>query len=311
MPPNRKVTEPLAAHSSAHPRSSWLSCRLFLCLSCRLYLCVLAIHTAGCRPPAREYELRGVVVSVRADQNEITIKHDDIPRFMPGMTMPFKVRERELLRDRVPGDVVRATLVVQDADAYLLTLERTGSAPVPAEAAVSLPHILDRGEEIPDATFIDQFGARRRLSEWRGQALGVTFTYTRCPLPNFCPLMDQHFRRVQDTIVADSALRGQVHLLSISFDPDYDRPPVLAAHARQLGANTGTWSFLTGEQREIEAFASRFGISVIRDNSPAKEIVHNLRTAVIDSNGRLVTILRDTEWTPNEFVGELRKALGR
>ena len=279
--------------------------------SCRLFLFCVAILTAGCRPPERVYELRGVVVAVRANEQEITIKHEDIPRFMPGMTMPFKVRDEKLLHERVPGDVVRATLVVVDGDAYLRTLERTGSAPVPLDPALSLPGMLRPGEQVPDAVFTDQSGARRRPSEWRGQALAVTFIYTRCPIPNFCPLMDRHFRTVQDIVMADSALRDRVHLLSVTFDPDYDRPAVLASHAKQMGARADTWTFLTGERREIDAFAARFGISVLRDQGSAPEIVHNLRTAVIDPAGRLVTILRDNEWTPKELAAELRNALAR
>ena len=230
---------------------------------------------------------------------------------MPGMTMAFKVRNRRLLQGRVPGDLVRATLVVQDSDAYLRTLERTGSAPVPPNPSASFPDLLNPGDPVPDGTFTDETGTPRKLTDWRGQALAVTFIYTRCPVPNFCPLMDQHFKQVQERVAGESDLRGRVHLLSISFDPDYDRPPVLAARARQLGANAAIWTFLTGDRTEIERFASRFGISVIREEGSPQEIVHNLRTAVIDPNGQLVAILGGNEWMPQELVAGLRKALGR
>jgi protein SCO1 len=300
MPPSGKVAEQLNAHF--HSSVSYRN----------LSFCALALvlHTA-CRPATREYELRGVVVSVDPSKQEITIKHDDIPHFMPGMTMPFKVSNGGLLEGRVPGDLVRATLVVQDSNGYLRTLERIGSAPIPPNPAASLPNILEPADLVPDGTFTDQNGERRRLSDWRGQALAVTFIYTRCPLPNFCPLMDQHFKRVQEMVDADRDLRGRVHLLSVSFDPEYDRPPVLASRAKQLGANAKTWSFLTGQRAEIEQFAGRFGISLVREEGSAGEIVHTLRTAVIDPKGALVTILRGTEWTPQELVAQLRTALAR
>ena len=281
---------------------------------CRILgFCVLplAVYAAGCRPSSREYELRGVVVSVDASRDEITIQHEDIPRFMPGMTMPFKVRDKQLLAGRVPGDLVRATLVVEDSNGYLRTIERIGSAPVPPAPAASLPGVLDPGDEVPEGTFTDQAGKRRNLSDWRGQAIAVTFIYTRCPLPNFCPLMDQHFKRVQENFAERSEMRGRIHLLSVTFDPEYDRPPVLAAHARRLGADPTMWTFLTGNRKAIEAFAAPFGISVIREEGSPQEIVHNLRTAVIDPNGRLVTILRGAEWAPEDLVNELRKTLGR
>jgi protein SCO1/2 len=225
------------------------------------------------------------------------------------MTMPFKVRDRALLAGRVPGDLVKATLVVEETDAYLRTLERTGTAPLaepPPAGAAAAP--LTTGELVPDATFIDETGAQRRFSDWRGRVVAVTFIYTRCPLPNFCPLMDRHFRSVQAGLRADEALRD-VRLLSITFDPAYDTPAVLAAHARRAGAEPAVWSFLTGDRAGIDRFAGRFGVSIVREEAGAQEIEHNLRTAVIDREGRVAAILRGNAWTAAELLAELRKAV--
>jgi protein SCO1/2 len=268
-----------------------------------------AALVCACAPRPREYPLRGVVVAVDPARQEITIQHDDIPRFMPGMTMPFKVRDPRLLHDRVPGDVVRGTLIVEDSQAHLRDIQRTGSAPVPAPPSPSLPAILDAGAVVPDIRFIDQEGGTRRLSDWPGLVLAVTFVYTRCPIPNFCPLMDRHFRTVQERVRNDEQLRGRVRLLSVSVDPTHDRPPVLSAHARRVGADGDFWHFVTSEPGALEPFASRFGVSIVRDNVPAQEIVHNLRTAVIAPDGRISTILRGNEWTPGDLVAELRKAV--
>jgi protein SCO1 len=272
----------------------------------------LAMLVAACAPDRpREYELRGVVVAVDPAHQEITIKHDDIPRFMPGMTMPFKVRDARLLDGRIPGDLVRATLVVEESDAHLRTLERTGSAPVPDAPPRATVDPLDAGALVPDTIFIDERGDARHLSDWRGQALAVTFIYTRCPLPNFCPLMDQHFKAVQAAVLQDETLRGRVRLLSVSFDPTYDRPAVLASRARQLAADPGVWTFLTGEREAIDRFASRFGVSIVREGANPTDVIHNLGTAVIDPEGRVSVIRRGNEWTPQELVADLRKAVER
>lgn len=272
-------------------------------------IAALTLVTTACAPERREYELRGVVVAVNPADREITIKHDDIPHFMPGMTMAFKVKEARLLDGRVPGDLVRATLVVEESDAHLRTLERTGSGPVPEAPAPALAKTLDPGSAVGDASFTDEAGQTRRLADWRGQALAVTFIYTRCPLPNFCPLMDRHFRAVQDAVRQDDTLRGRVRLLSVSFDPAYDRPAVLASHARRVGADPTVWTFLTGERESVDRFASQFGVSIVREENAA-EVVHNLRTAVIDPQGRLSLVLRGNEWTPQALIADLRKAVG-
>ena len=273
-----------------------------------ILLLLVVTFVPGCSPRAREYELRGVVVAVDPTRQEITIKHDDIPRFMPGMTMPFKVKEGSLLAGRVPGDVVRATLVVEENGAHLRALERTGSAPAPAVEAAP-PRPLEPGAEVPDAVFVDQDGAERRLASWRGHALAVTFIYTRCPVPNFCPLMDRHFADVQRAVLADPALRGRVRLLSVSVDPEHDRPAVLAAHGRRVGADPSVWTLLTGHAGDVEAFAAQFGVSVLREGASAGDVVHNLRTGVIAPNGALAAVLGGNEWTPADLVGALRKAL--
>ena len=263
----------------------------------------------GCSPSAaREYELRGKVLAVDPARQEITIKHEDIPQFMPGMTMAFKVADKELLNGRVAGDLVKATLIVRNSDAQLRTLERTGFAPVSATEPLPMP-VLRAGEQISDATFVDETGAVRRLADWRGKVLVVTFIYTRCPLSNFCPLMDRHFKTTQDTIRSETALSSRVRLLSVSLDPRYDTPPVLARHAAELLADPEVWSFLTGQANEIATFAKQFGVSIMRGSESDQDIVHNLRTAIIDADGRLTTVLNGSEWTPLELLAAVRKGL--
>ncbi|MGH9373520.1 MAG: SCO family protein [Vicinamibacterales bacterium] len=273
------------------------------------WLVLLLVLTApACsRSPTREYVLTGQVLAVDEARQEITIKHGDIPGFMPGMTMAFGVRDGKLLAGRVPGDLVKATLVVEESDVHLRTLERIGHAPVPEDARLpAAMDLLAPGEPVTDAALVDETGAPRTLAGWRGKVLAVTFIYTRCPLPNFCPLMDRHFKAVQEQVGGDAGLKGRVQLLSVSFDPDHDTPAILAKHAAQLQADPAIWHFLTGTRGDVETFASQFGVSVIRDDP--REIVHNLRTAVIDAQGRLTTVLNGGDWTPGDLMAELRKA---
>jgi protein SCO1 len=264
--------------------------------------------TAGCNR-GREYVLQGQILAIDAARHEVTIKHDDIPGFMPGMTMPFKVRNAALLDGRAPGDLIRATLVVEDSDAYLRTLQSTGRAPLPDQPPRPIVRILEPGDTLPVFEFVDEAGAPRKLDDWRGQALALTFIYTRCPVPDFCPLMDRQFAEVQRIVKSDERLRGNVHLLSLSFDPAFDTPAVLAAHSRKVGADPSLWSFLTGNKQGIEAFASRLGVSLGPAAGGAPEIVHNLRTVVIGADGRLARIFNGNEWQPSDVVSALRSAL--
>jgi protein SCO1/2 len=274
----------------------------------RVILLLAALASAAGCSRGREYQLRGQVLAVDRERQEITVKHEDITGFMPAMTMPFRVESRAQLDTLVPGELIRATLVVGDREVHLKDVERTGAAPL-TEAPPRTFDLLDPGEAVPDEPFVDQSGTSKRLSDWRGKAVAVTFIYTRCPLPDFCPRMDQHFSAVQKEVVADPALRERVHLVSISFDPSFDRPAVLKAHAARAGASAGTWSFVTGDQEDIDRFASRFGVSTVREDATAQEIVHNLRTAVIDPQGRLVKVFGGNDWKPAELLHELRASI--
>lgn len=272
---------------------------------CRIPLLLLLL-AAGCGK-GREYELRGQILAIDRTRQEVTVKHEDVKGFMPAMTMAFKVRRPSDLEPAKPGDLIRATLVVGDLEAYLSTVEVTGHAPL-GSAAPPVMSMLEPGERVPDAIFVDQDGNARTLADWKGRVLALTFIYTRCPVPDFCPLMDRRFAEVQEAIAADPALRGNVHLLSVSFDPAFDTPAVLAAHARRVGANPAVWTFLTGNRTEIERFGLPLGIAIVSDPASGSEIVHNLRTAVIDRNGRLVRILNGNQWQAAELTGVLETA---
>ena len=263
---------------------------------------------AGCaRAPT--FELRGQVLAVDHSGRDITIKHGDIQGFMPAMTMAFRVKDARLLEGRRPGDLVTATLVANESTPYLSALATTGHAPLTDPAAVVRPmSVLAPGATIPDVALLDESGTPRSLAEWRGRTLAVTFTYSRCPLPDFCPRMDQQFAAVQRAVLADSALRDRVTLLSISFDPQFDTPQVLAGHARASGADPRVWRFLTGERGAIERLAEGLGVSVFREGTDPASITHNIRTAVIHPDGTLATILTGTDWTTAALLEALRAA---
>lgn len=275
---------------------------------------LLTWGAAACTPapaPARQYPLEGQVLAVRPDTHELLIRHGDIANFMPGMTMPFRVADPAMLEGRVAGDLVKATLNVSDTDAWLSTVEKTGSAPLPDDMPTGPAFeadLLAPGDEVPDTALTDETGHPVRLSDWRGSAVAVTFIYTRCPLPQYCPMIDRRFAEVQKLVADDAELRGRVRLLSVSFDPDTDRPEILAAHGAKLGADAAVWRFATAPRAEVDGFAIRFGVNVIRETDGT--ITHNLRTAVVDPDGRLTTLIDGSTWTAAELVTDLRAALG-
>jgi protein SCO1/2 len=242
----------------------------------------------------------------------VVLKHDDIKGFMPAMTMPYEAADGRALDGLKPGDLVDATLVVFSNGAHLTDIKRVGAAPLdqlpaeaPAPSASSGFELLKPGEAVPDAPFVDQDGNKRRFGDFKGSPVVITFIYTRCPLPTFCPLMDRHFAAMQKPLEADPSLKA-VHLVTVSFDPLTDTPQVLKAHAMALHADLSRWTFLTGDRDEIDRFAARFGVSVSRALNDPRDITHNLRTAIVGPDGRLVKVYTGNEWTPEEILQVIR-----
>ncbi|HXY39393.1 MAG TPA: SCO family protein [Vicinamibacteria bacterium] len=272
---------------------------------------------AGCRrQPAPEatgprHPVKGKAVSVNTAERTITLAHQDIPGFMPAMTMEFVVLEKDapLLGHVSPGDLVTATLVVADSRYWLEDLvvvkeASPGSAPPavqPGEARI--------GAALPDVTLVDQDGRSLRLRDLRGHAVALSFVYTRCPLPDFCPLMMRHFAQAETQLLADPALRQRTRLLTVSFDVKNDTPPVLRAFGLPFQRTTppfSHWLLLTGKEPAIRTLGGALGLDYVEETD---SFTHNLRTAVVDPQGRLRALLRGNEWTPLELVGELRRAL--
>lgn len=295
-------------------KHAWAAVRAALTYPADLIVVLLLI--SGCSsaadPPARQYRLKGQVLALAPDRHELTVKHDDIPGFMPAMTMAYRVKETNALRGLSRGDLIAATLNVRDAEAWLSAIQRTGHTNVADNGpGPRVMDILEPGDMVPGQSLQDEIGRPRRLTDWRDHAVAVTFIYTRCPMPDFCPLMERQFADVQKRIQADSSLRDSVHLVAVSIDPQHDTPDVLRAHARARGVDARVWTYLTGRPDAVEEIASRFGVSIIREPEDLATITHNLRTAVIDPRGRLVKIHSGSDWTPASLVEDLREARER
>jgi protein SCO1 len=275
-------------------------------------LLVLVTSCAGAPEPmpTARYDLTGQILAINTDTREITVKHDDIEGLMPAMTMTFPVEADEDLRERIPGDVIAATLEVTASQGRLTSVTKTGTAPLPANTnEVALAGgVLDEGDRVPDAALIDHTDRRRALSEWLGTPTLVGFVYTTCPLPNFCPLIDRHFATIQRQVAADPRLAGQVRLLSISIDPTHDTPAVLADHAARLDADPAVWTFLTGDSATVDRVAGRYGVGITRPDAPG-EIAHNLRTTLVGRDGRVRRIYTGNEWTTEAVITDLRSAV--
>ena len=253
----------------------------------------------------KQFPLHGQVLSVDAARQQLTIKHGDIVGYMPGMTMTFPVKTPALMQGRAVGEIIDATLEVQDYAGTITAVTHVGEEPLPAGSG-EMPVLVDllaEGDQVPDAAFIDQNDKRRSITDWRGTPTVITFAYTSCPVPNFCPLMDQNFATLQRAVAEDPVLAGHVQLVTVTVDPEHDTPAVLRAHMKLRRADPAVWTWLTGDKVTVERFGRRFGVAV----APGEPgVTHNLRTALVGADFRIAKFYTGNEWTPSVVLADLR-----
>ena len=276
---------------------------LLLAIGFALAGCDAGRKTAETVPEVTTYEARGVLREVLADGRRAVIAHEAIPGYMAAMTMEFTAAEAQELAGLVPGDALAFRLSVTETESWIDEVRKTGHVELPSqkkEEPLPAP-----GETVPNVTLVDQSGRTMRLGEFQGRALAVTFIYTRCPLPDYCPLLSTRFAEVQRALASAGRTDGW-HLLSITIDPEHDTPERLGEYARRHAADPGHWTFATGEPAEIARLSGFFGLAVFRAGA---EWNHNLRTAVIGPDGSVRKVFTGNRWTAEELAAELRGAL--
>ncbi|MBI3450018.1 MAG: SCO family protein [Acidobacteria bacterium] len=127
-----------------------------------------------------------------------------------------------------------------------------------------------------------------------GRIWVADFVFTRCT--GVCPLLSGRMLALQ------KALRGRddVRLVSFSVDPDYDTPEVLAAYAKDHGADSSRWIFLTGPRPELHDLIGRgFHLAVAKapegTAAPGELITHSDRLVLVDGKGRIRGYYRGSE----------------
>jgi len=276
-----------------------------------LILLIAIAFSGGCRrhdsSNEKRFDLKGKVVAVEPDKHLVTVAHEAIKNYMPGMTMPFMLPDEATLGYLASGDEINATLVVDRSQSWLenvvITRQSTDTSPTTGIQEAK------EGDEVPDFTMVNQDGKDIRLHNFNGKALLLTFIYTRCPLPEYCNLMSTNFADVDRALEKQPDVYSKTHLLSITIDPEYDTPKVLrsygAAHTERYENETfAHWDFATGTKDQIKGVAQFFGLRYFQGND---QIVHGLRTVIVGPNGKVVKVYRDNQWKPEEVVDEMIK----
>ncbi len=255
----------------------------------------------------KSFEVTGLL-KARLDDGALVIQHDEIPGYMAAMTMRFVPADPREAAALSPGDRVRFRYRVSDNGTDLVDrFVVTGKEPLKTSPAApaARPRRLKTGDTVPAFSLLDESGQPLTNASIAGRFTVVTFIFTRCPVPEYCPAMALKFGALQKAIAADSALSSRVRLLSVTLDPEFDRPEILAEYGKALGAQPALWNFATGEKSEIDALTKAFAVYTERNGVT---LDHTLCTALIGPDGRVLEIWRGNAWNIDETLAALRKS---
>jgi protein SCO1/2 len=286
-----------------------------------LLLLITLAAFAGCRASqkpasgaaaiAKTFHLRGKVVSTSPSTGEVTLNHEAIPGFMEAMTMPYKLKDPSILSELHPGDTITADVLVpadENADVLLdhIVIVAQGK---PDYKPAAFYHVPAQGDPVPDFALRNQDGKPIHLAQYRGKTLLITFIYTRCPLPNFCPLVTRNFVAIHKSLEADPTLASKAQLLCISFDPDHDTPAVLRAYGAQyLGSDQKSafdrFEFAAPAKADLDKIAQYFDLGITHDAGDS--ITHSLSTTLIGPDGKVRKFYPGNEWTPDQIFADIK-----
>jgi protein SCO1 len=258
------------------------------------------------------FPVHGIVLELKPDSRTVIVRHEEITNYMEAMTMPFRVRETNELSGVKPGDEITFRLLVTDDASWIDRVTRTGQTSSSEVAAVPAPGTNTppaefRLADIPDFALTNEFGQPVSLRGFDGRAVALTFFFTRCPIPEYCPRLTKNFQGAIQKLKAAPNGPTNFHFLSISFDP-IDSPVLLRSYGRHYGYDSNHWSFLTGNPEQIRELAAGFGVPITPEGASYN---HGFRTAIFDTQGRLQTIWPIGGDMVDQIVTEITKAAGR
>jgi protein SCO1/2 len=266
------------------------------------------------------YLVHGILKEVNRDQHQLVIAHEKIPDFMEAMTMPFSVKDAAILTNVTPGEKITFQLHVTENESWVDRIEPLDSSQYPAtglsassksalqpEVKTASAATGHSGNPLRNYKFTNELGQAVSLSDFQGQALALTFFFTRCPIPEFCPRLSRNFQAVQNKLRATENAPTNWHLLSITFDPEHDTPEVLKAYGSSYGYDASHWSFLTGPKDKIAELARLCDVKYDPDSGLFN---HNFRTLIIDASNHLQMVFPTSGNISDSIVQELLKAAG-
>ncbi len=256
----------------------------------------------------RTFTAHGVVMDLKPAEQIVVIRHEAIADYMAAMTMPFKAKHPGELASLQRGDAITFRLEVTDTSSSVDEIVKTGTTTLKlprvagGDPKTNAPAAMAHTHPLLDYKFTNELGQAVSINDFRGQALAITFFYTRCPLPDYCPRLSKNFQEASAKLKARADAPTNWHFLSVSFDPQFDTPAMLKAYADSYQADPAHWSFLTGPADKIADLAHAAGLTYQYEDG---SFTHDFRTLILDANGHLQMVFPTSGDLSGQIVDQI------
>ncbi len=174
-------------------------------------------------------------------------------------------------------------------------------------------HVPAPGDAVPDFKLRNQDGRAIHLDQFRGKELLITFIYTRCPLPNFCPRVTHNFADINRQLASNPGLRQRPTCSASVSIPTTILPNACGPTERPISAAMrpdafSHWDFAVPAKPELAKMAQYFDVGITR--AADQSITHTLSTTLIGADGKVVQFYPGNEWTVDQVLADVKKIAG-
>lgn len=283
------------------------------------FLVLLATAILGCsqRDGSLEDEnapghpLVGQILSVDIEAGSLEVAHEDIPGFMPAMTMRFEVDPGDA-RNASVGQKIRARLIRTEEGGFKLIriwpldeslsddLKEANRKLQKQTKALPSGRYYGMGDEAPDFGLLDQRGAAITSERLKGRPFFINFIFTRCPDPEMCSMSTMKMGQLQKR-AREAGIEAS--FVSITLDPEFDTPGVLRQYAEAYGIEGDNYYFATGPKSAVRDLIRSYGVTAIEN---VDTIMHSMATTLVAADGSIVLRSETKAWSVDEFLEALK-----
>ena len=269
-------------------------------------LCFTACHKENSE--AISYPFKGVIIDIFNSQHKMMIKHDEVPDFMMEMTMMFNIDSSINLKNYAVGDSLNFNFYILEkkegpAKTWVNEIQIVGHRNLKDEEIIDdffkEDGVIEIGDKLSNYTFLDLYGQEIKLDDYKGKLKFISFIFSRCPMPNFCPAVIWK----NQYLINQFSENSNIEFIIISFDYKYDTPNVLKKAYGNIFEDYSNIHFLSsyGYKENIVKLTSEIGLGFSGiDESDPRDISHTLKSVLLNPEGVLISSYNGDNWLPKE-----------